>query len=402
MTFSNAEKSKHGKSAQDSLANILKRCIDAKYLVQVIAEYRIGKEGFSNDKQFYAPFLIIFADESKWALFTTTSMRTDRIKGQQWDAVNLKEIDPLITRVYLVYPDGVTDDIRKEFLRQNKKYFDYEEYSIIDAIVSQNEINDMIEAYAIQNKSLGRVKDIQGIGFENRVADILSFKPNLEKWKNDDITTEGMHFDIFRNIVKCFGLDKTTTVSIKATSDKKEIGRLPSGGNPKTDVLVSVTLIDGNVKHCTISCKRSSDRSVSVHQYNADAFADVLDKGNASLRRLLNYFQEVGNLRDFGAENQEKLTEELSPYVEKLSMWALGGQGGDGNPEIQHAGFILTYDNNNSSSSIQRTEQYVQHLANAGIEGHFGTPFSWTYPSKRKGKDIQLKCKILKADNNQL
>ena len=401
MEFSNADKSKHGKSAQDSLYNILKRCADAGYIVQIISEYRVGKEGFSNNKQFYAPFLIIFSDESKWALFTTTSMRTDRIKGQQWDAINLKEIDTLITRIYLVYPDGVEDKIKKEFLRQNKKYTDYEEFSIINAIVSQNEISDMIETYAIQNKTSGQIKDIQGNSFEDRVADILSFKQNLKKWKNDDITTAGMHYDIFKNIVECFGLDKYSTTSITATSDKKEIGKLPSGGNPKTDVLVSVTSSDGNISHYTISCKRSSDKSVSVHQYNADAFADVLDKENISLRRLLNYFQAAGNLRDFGEDNQEKLTEELSPYVEKLSMWALGGQGGDGNPETQNADFILTYDNNSGSSSIQRIQQYVHHLVDAGVEGHFGTPFSWTYPSKRKGKDIQLKCKILKISDNK-
>ena len=400
MAFSNADKSKHGRSAQDSLATILKRCADAEYIIQVIAEYRVGKDGFSNDKQFYAPFLIIFEDESKWALFTTTSMRTDRIKGQQWDAVNLKEIDPLITHVYLVYPDGVDGEIKKEFLRQNKKYTEREEYSIIDAIVSQNEISDMIEAYAIKNKTSGQIKDIQGNSFEDRVADILSFQQNLEKWKNNDITTEGMHYDIFRNIVECFGLERSDVASIKATSDKKEIGRLPSGGNPKTDVLVSVTFTDGSLKHYTISCKRSSDKSVSVHQYNADTFADVLDKDNSSLRHLLKYFQAVGNLRDFGSENEEKLTQELSPYVEKLSLWVLGGQGGDGNPETQNAEFILTYDNNSGSSSIQRIEKYVHHLINSGVDGHFGTPFSWTYPSKRKGKDIQLKCKILKTDND--
>ena len=400
MTFSNSDKSNHGKSAQDSLAKILKRCADAEYIVQVIAEYRIGKEGYSNNKQFYAPFLIIFADESKWALFTTTSMRTDRIKGQQWDAYNLKDIDSLITRVYLVYPDGVSDDIKNEFLRQNNKYTSKNEYSIIDAIVSQNEISDMIEAYAIKNKTSGQIKDIQGNSFENRVADVLSFEKNLEKWKNNDIVTEGMHFDIFKNIVECFGLDKDTTKSIIATSDKREIGRLPSGGNPKTDVLVSVTSNDGSVAHYTISCKRSSDKSVSVHQYNADTFADVLDKDNTSLRHLLKYFQEVGNLRDFGKENQEKLTEELSPYVEKLSMWALSGHGGDGNPETQNADYILTYDNNSNSSSIQRIQHYVHHLVDGNVNGHFGTPFSWTYPSKRKGKDIQLKCKILKISDD--
>lgn len=396
MAFSNADKARHGKSAKDSLANILKRCVDTGYLVQIITEYRIGKEGYDNDKQFYAPFLVIFDDESKWALFTTTSMRTDRIKGQQWDAVNLRAIDPLITRVYLVYSDGTSDNIKKEFVRQNKKYQDNEEYSAIDAIVSQDELNNLIEAYAIRNKSSGQIKDIQGSSFENRVADILSFEPNLEKWKSGSKTIEGMYFDIFKSIAECFRLEKMAVKRISATSDKRQIGRLPSGGNPKTDVLVTVIYEDDAQEYFTISCKRSSDKNVSIHQYSADKFADVLDKGNSRLRRLLNYFQKCGNLRDFGSENQEELTEMLAPYAEKLALWALGGQGGDGNPKTQNAGFILTYDNNDGSSAISSVEDYYHHLVDKGISGHFGTPFSWTYPSKRKGQDIQLKCRIIK------
>ncbi|MBR1597693.1 MAG: MspI family type II restriction endonuclease [Lachnospiraceae bacterium] len=392
MAFSNADKSKHGRSAQDSLAAILNRCYDAGYLEQVIPEYRAGIDGF-NDKQFFAPFLIVFKDGARWALFTATSMRTDRIKGHQWDAFNLKRIDPKITRVYMVYPDGIEEKIEKEFIRKNQKYADKIEYSMIDAIVSQNDISDLIEAYAIKDKSFGQTKDIQGKGYEDRVADILSFQQNLEKWKTDDITATGMHYDIFKNIVECFGLDKTATASIKATSDKKQIGVLPSGGNPKTDVLVSVTFTDGSSKHYTISCKRSSARQVSVHEYSADIFADVLDKENSSLRELLNLFQKAGNMRDFGTENAEKLTQELSPYFEKLTKWVLGGHGGAGNPDTQFANYILVYDDNSGSSSIHSIEQFVRRLIDDGASGNFGTPFHWTYPSKKRGKKIQLKLK---------
>jgi hypothetical protein len=396
MESSNSDKAIHGQSAKNSLAAILRRCVNLGYIVQVTAEFRIGKEGYSNDEQFYAPFLIVFDDESKWAIFTTTSMRTDRIKGQQWDAINLKEIDPLITRVYLVYPDGTEDKVKKEFMRQNKKYVDKEEYSVIDAIVSQDEIYNMIENYAVRNKNRGQIKDIQGNNFESRVADILSFPQNLEKWKKDNTNIEGMHFGIFKNIVECFGINKDSAVEIIATCDKKVIGHLPSGGNPKTDVLVKVRYTDGSTHNYTISCKRSSDKSVSIHQYNADKFADVLDKDNMHLRELLSDFQKCGNVRDFGEENKNELTQTLKPYVEKLSLWALGGQGGDGNPNVQNAEYILTYDNMDNSSSIQRVENYYHHLIECGVTGQFGTPFSWTYPSKRKGKDIQLKCKIIK------
>ena len=394
--LTNEEKSKHGRSAQLGMEEILKRCVDVGYLVQVSKNYGIGKEGYKNKKQFYAPFLIIFSDESKWAIFTTTSMRTDRIKGQQWDAFNLKEIDPLITQVYLVYPDDLDEKELHEFLRQNKKYEEKDEYSIIDAIVSQDQISNMIEAYAIRDKSFGQKKDIQGNSFEDRIARVLSYEQNLSKWKTDDATLTGMHFDIFRNIVSCFELKKDNTVYIDATADKRIIGRLPSGGNPKTDVLVKVTDVNQKITNYTISCKRSSDQSVSVHQYDADVFAEVIDKDNSRLRFLLEKFQECGNLRDFGEDNTSELTDALSPYVKKLAMWVLGGKYGAGDPDVQMADYILTYDNNMGSASIMRIEEYVNHLLDSNVVGHFGTPFSWTYPSKRKGKDIQLKCRIIK------
>ena len=88
---------------------------------------------------------------------------------------------------------------------------------------------------------------------------------------------------MFKTIVDCFELDPETTSTISATSEKSIIGKLPSGGNPKTDVLVEVTNTDGNTAYFTISCKRSSDKVVSVHQYTADTFADVLNKDDESL-----------------------------------------------------------------------------------------------------------------------
>ena len=201
MAFSNAEKQQHGQSAQNSLENILKRCLSTGYLKQIYNNYRTGKDGYSNKSQFYAPFLIEFHNDTKWALFTTTSMRTDRIKGQQWDALNLKEIDKNITYVYLVYPDGLSTKENNSFIQQNNKYIKHKEYSAINAIVSQDQIFNMIESYALKDLSNGKIKDIQGNNFENRIADILSYSQNLYKWKNHIDTIEGMHFDIFQNII---------------------------------------------------------------------------------------------------------------------------------------------------------------------------------------------------------
>ena len=393
MPHTNADRTLHGQSAQEGLEYILQQCQDANYIVRITNPYRVGREGY-NPSQFYAPFLIQFHDETCWALFTTTSMRTDRVKGQQWDALNLKEINTAIQKVYLVYPDGLSDSVRDEFVRQHNKYINGDEYSAIDDVVSQDQMRNIIQQNALRALTAGQMFDQLGTEYEIRVVSILNYPRNLEKWKTNAPTVEGMHYDSFLSIVTCLGINPATTTSIRATADPHVIGKLPSGGNPKTDILVTVCNDDETERNYTISCKRSSASSVSVHQYTADAFADVLNREDSELRRLLNSFQQAGNLRDFGQENRMALERMLEPYCERLALWALGGFGGEGT-EHQCAGYILTYNDTTGASSIHETYEYYQTLVADGVTGNFGTIFSWTYPSGRRGQSIQLKCKIL-------
>lgn len=392
--MTNADKQQHGQSAQNGLEQILLRCKASGYITYFIKNYRIGKDGYRNTEQFYVPFLIVFSDNIKWALFTTTSMRTDRIKGQQWDAINLKSIDSTITKAYLIYPDGIAEYNKNEFVRQNNKYVNEEEYTALDAVLSQDQISNLIERHALNYMTIGQLKDKQGNSFEQRIVSVLNYGENLQKWKTKSHTLEGMHYDIFRKIICCFKLDSASTIHITATSDKNLIGKLPSGGNPKTDVLVRTVKYNGDVSFYTISCKRSSEANVSVHQYTADAFADVLNPEDRNLRFLLNEFQKSGSLRDFGESNAKALEKALEPYQTKLNFWVLGGYGGEGNYK-QCAGFILTYNEKTEQLSVHTTEEYCEALKNAGVKGNFGSLFSWTYPSKRRGQSIQLKTKII-------
>lgn len=396
MALTNGEKNKHGLSAEASLQKIIEELKANNYINDFTINYRAGIDEYKNKKQFYCPFLIEFADKKEWALFSTTSMRTDRIKGQQWDAINLKQINSAIDKVYLVYPNGLAYNETCSFEVQNGKYESHYEFSAIDAVISQKTLYKLAEAYAQKDFKLGTVKAQQGNNFEGRVANTLSYDSNFEKWKNNDTTIEGMYYDLFLQIVDKFHLPKDSVASISATSDKKIIGRLPSGGNPKTDVLVTVKYTNNETEYYTISCKRSSEDKVSVHQYTADAFADVLDKENDKLRRMLKLFQDCANLRDMGKENVDSLTECLAPYTKKLLMWVLGGFGGEQSNNYQCAKYIVTYDNSTDTASVHSTSEYCDLLCEQNITGNFGTPFSWTYPSKQRGKYIQLKIKIIK------
>lgn len=389
--YTNEDKNYHGRSAKLGLQQILELCSKQDYIKFIVPNFRLGEKGYKNQLQFFAPFLIEFNDGTQWVLYTTTSMRTDRIKGQQWDISNLKKIDPKIQKAYLIYPDDLSETEKNLFLQQNNKYLSKDEYSVIDEIIPQNKLNNLIEAYALKDTLPGTSDDKRGNNFEKRIADILSYQENLEKWKTDSPTAVGSNYNIFKQIVSCFGLIKNETIRINATSDKKTIGTLPSGGMPKTDVLVCVTNAINEKKYYTISCKRSNKNQVSGHQYKADTFADVLDKNNQELRKMLNEFQSVGGIYKFGTENCEKLTQLLKPYVKRLTLWVVGGYYGLGNPQTQWANYILFYnDNDEGSITIDKTEEFCNRLV-TNVHYQFGTPFQWTYPSKGLGKYIQLK-----------
>lgn len=392
MSELNVDKNLRGQSSKEALKSVLELAKKLGYIKSVTLNYRIGKPGYSDKNQFKAPYMIEFGDATRWIIFATTSIR-DRVKEQYWEALNIKEIDPLIKAAYLVYPDSISEKERNTAEAKNRKIQTNAEYATLEGIVSQDAISNMIEAYALKNKSKGQKLDAKGNNFESRVAATLSNSQNLQKWQSESDTIEGVHFEMFLKILTCFNLDKKTVSKIDATCDKRIIGLLPSGGPAKTDVLVKV-YSDKGIAYFSISCKRSSLNSVSVHQYDADTFANVLDANNEELRALLNLFQEKGNRRDMGEENSRRLTEVIKPYNKALSLWALGGVGGAGDPKKQWANYILTYNNNDGSVSIHTLNDYYELLVSNGTSGMFGTLFGWTYQGKR-GTNIQLKCKIL-------
>lgn len=391
--FSNSDKQEHGQNAKNVLEAILLECKNYAYIKKIIKDYRCGYYKYDNT-QFYCNFVIVFRNNEKWIVNITTSFRSDRVKGNQWDSYNIKQIDSSISKSVLVYPDGLPQDEKDNFIAHNLKILNKIHYSAIDTIVSQSELFEMIENFANGHLSVGVKKDIQGNNFELYIANILSNGENFKKWVTADPKIVGMYYDVYEKILRCFKFDKRKVSKITATADKTIIGTLLTSGSPKTDIIVTIFGQNDERKFFTISCKKTSAKSVSVHQYSADAFADVLDKSNAQLRSLLQKFQKVGNLRDFGHDNAKALKKELQPHLKKLVQWVIGGYGGCVRSQCQLADYILISDE--KDIHIHTVESYTTMLLKPENESHFGTPFQWTFASGRKGKDIQLKCKILK------
>ena len=433
--FNYVSNSANGHDAQDVLQNKLLSLRRSGDLSIVVKTYRAGDPSAKNAGQFYAPFMIQFNNGARWIIFSTTSCRTDRIKGQQWDADNLKRLDARIEKAVLTYPDDTPSNEIRSFQKQQHKYETGLEISRLDDIVPHEELVlqimqrslDIFQEKEEQERAIedvrlaeeeasrvaattpvfeqrvaaaneaeeGRSYDFNGRAFERDVAEMLNNQTYLAMMKDGEAVGSDRKYGCFVKMVTAFGLNPQQVSKIEATAEKEEIGLLPSGGQPKTDVWAKFILTTGEKKEYTISCKRTTRDMVSVHQYTADTFADVLDPNNMTLRALLNVFQFCANARDMPEADRVALESALHPLLPKLCKWVLGGFGAESASSIQYANFLVVYNPVDEYFAVHSVEDYTQKLLKRPALA-FGTPFGWTYASKQRQKSIQLKLPIIR------
>lgn len=389
MSNENANKNEHGAKGITSLEKMIESLSDRDYIVMSQKKYRIADPDYG-EEQFYFQFLIEFQDHEQWILHHTTSIR-DRITEQQWNSEHIKRLNAYVKKAYVVVPDGLDSKEKANADNYNNKIVGRRIYSALDGVVSFETIYRMIEHKAASLMESGQARARLGLHFEEKLVDALNNQQNLEKWKNKTSTSVGYLYALFADVMSALRARAEEVDYIYATSD---IPKLPSGGSPKTDVLVELKLSDGTKVDYTFSCKRSSANRVSVHEYTADAFSKVLNPEDDELKALLHEFQSVGGVRSMNAAHVDALKDRLTAYKDKLSRWVLAGIGGEGDPKIQWATHIITVNENTNKYKIRSIDEYIRECDEQEIGGQLGTPFQWTYPSGGHGKRIQLKMLV--------
>ena len=385
----NQDKMIHGLNLNDSIKELLTICLKRKY----ISDYH--ENCYYSKEKYYCPYVVHFENGDIWLIYRTTSLR-DRIKQSYWDCHNIRLNNPAVTQSILVYPGSCVEKERKLFEGLRDKIKNRSINVPIDHVVPDDLLIELIENYYcfISQLSEGSRRGRLGFTFEYILSSTLNYKENLNKWLFDTSTSTGMYYGLFSAVLDRLENDgcvnRETLYRLHSTN---EIDKLPSGGSPKTDVLLKVQDKTGTSSWITFSCKLSRDNKVSVHEYDCSSFANVLNNEDARLRELLELFQRAGNLKEFGQENTADLTSALSPYKVKLARWVLGGIGGEGNPDTQWAKYLIL--KNKNLIKIHTIDEYIELMEKSGVRGTFGTFFDWTYSSGRKGKTIQLKMKLL-------
>ncbi len=162
----NKLKSINGQISKNSLSMQLQTLQSNGVIAFCSMEYRNGYAEYDT-KQFYAPFYIEFHNGEGWLLFSSSSIRNDRMNNQQWNSLHLKKIAPKIKRSYLVIPDEISQNTKEKTIAENyQKKITGNMYSAIEDVCYQSEIINMIEEHA---QNLGSAISYQSVRIEHPV-----------------------------------------------------------------------------------------------------------------------------------------------------------------------------------------------------------------------------------------
>jgi hypothetical protein len=399
----NLDKLLHGRSAIESVEVLLKMVMEKGYVTEIISPFRNGYPDYDQN-QFYVQFLIRFSDGEKWLIHSTTSFR-ERVNGVQWNVEHLKALDKDITKAILVYPDEKEKEVIS-FQNYSARIHKYNHskiqkgilYSEIDEVISFQDLYYLLEGKGLEGKDKGSVKAKQGYNFEEWLVTILNEPSNLSKWNIQQYTIAGFHYVYFTYMLENFGINTDEMItSIHATNKIPLLPPRPNqkrGGKPKTDILLNIVFATGLHKRITISLKRTSSDWVACHQFSVQNLVDELGIQDRKLIDALDELQLVGGAYTLLDDKTLNVLEEKLPaYNEELARWALAGIGGPGIPDIHWIQYLGIYKNETDEFEIYELNDYIKKILPS--EGYYKTPFKWTYPSKQKTRQLQLRVKVI-------
>lgn len=149
----NKVKTINGLICKNDLSNILSSMQTQGIIVFCTTDYRCGYSGCS-EKQFYASFYLEFRNGDAWIIYSTNSIRNDRMCIQQWNSEHIKQINSSIVKAYVVVPNqsATIGREKREVERYNEKIIQGTIFSPIDRVLFQDELENLIRAYANENK----------------------------------------------------------------------------------------------------------------------------------------------------------------------------------------------------------------------------------------------------------
>ncbi|MGF3075974.1 MspI family type II restriction endonuclease [Facklamia sp. P13055] len=392
----NLMKYKSGQSVKELIYNVIEPiCDDPNFNVEFSSNYNIGYP--NKEKQFKMDFKVVFSEfnNETWLIKGTSSVRNDRIYGNEYMAQNIRLINDNITKIFLVVPDSISEKEMQNAKRYSEKIKSETYVSFITDVITVNQLARKIVTKTTEKMPQGQRANVLGSISENSAVLFFKDPKNIELWNdytNASRTIKSSTYILFKTVLLAIGLTEgvDTIKNIEASSD---IPRLSNNGLPKTDLTVCIEMSNGQKLVRNISIKNSTAKEVTIHEGNIADLISALDIDHeSSIANALLKFEKVGSrkrLLETHPNSINILDSNLSEYNEQLLKFFIFG---DNNPlvndPVQIADMIIF----THKFEVFKKDEYISYyLEKYSHSGQFGTPFKWTYPSKKRGKKFQIK-----------
>jgi len=430
--ISNGEKARTGQEVKDKVGKLLEALRKEELILGFEIEVNHSHKYYGYDKQFKCDFVVKTVDSKFILIRASNSYRSDRAKIPFYDFLGIQQFSSFsgdIVASILLFPDG--EEQNTTFISTRQKVQDGYFFSPATHWLTFSELNDFFANYCSEVEELkeqaeeteesefhptltlyqrsfsdsltqvgektGSYYGKSGNKFEKFLVEELNEADNLSAYKLNKRAC--FEYDVvLDSIVSELPIEGEEIQLLEATDT---ITKLQNGGSPKTDIHLRVYLSPKEYHIVNISVKNTTATRVSCHDYQAKDFVRVIAADDSDFRNLVETFQEAGSWKAYDSLILEKgLTfdtdEVLNSYIEKIIQWAVTGQHDTDHLIDEHtqlANFVLTRNAHSGVCKMQSATSYMEELKLAIGSGR-GAPFSWTYPSKRRGQRIQLKMPI--------
>ncbi len=394
MNIDNKLKNKSGKQTKILVAEMLNSIKDELNInIKITDGFSIGYP--NQEKQFKMDFLVEFlgSDIEQWLLKSTSSIR-DRIYGTEFFAQNIRLINKKFTKIYVIVPDSISEREIRNKVNYSTKIKSQTYTSFLTDVLTVNELRQKIIEKATQNIEQGLRSNILGNDAETSIVALLMDEKNKNLW-NDYArlkqTVKSSTYHIYKIILEKLGLSESNNRIIRIIATDK-IPLLSNRGKPKTDVNVKIETDTYEIVS-NISVKNSSKKTVTIHEGSVSDIIKALKLPTTDpLTQALKDFEEVGSKRNLFLRyphSDKVLEEELKKYNKELiGLFIFGLNSPLINNPLQVADLIIFTNN----LAAWNQDEYIQYYNDSyNSKGQFGTPFKWTYPSKKRGQKIQIK-----------
>lgn len=447
MTYNdNGKKSQSGWDFQTKVCRLCQELQD-KGLIKRFSHSRTSDvcHHFSDgshlpEAQYRANYTLVDLHDSIIYLYTSTSFRTDRIKSTMWDAYAMQFFSGIhpekVAAVIFIVEDAAANE--DSFLQFKAKLMAKSIYSPISHAMSESEFLRFMDQWeqektnyvnqcsylnltdadtveflaAFHNKAIidcltklknhenGSGTGKRGNAFEEFLRTTLSNEEILEAYQNEVLDRHGKLGKVLTEILDCSVRYHNIDIQEVASIECERSIALGNHGLAKPDLKVVYHMQNNQPNVVSyLSLKLSSGDVVTCHDYTADSFIEVLNLPNESLlAEGLKIFQENGNWKNtkIAFETKgldfEKFQEYLKQAMPSLLNWALKGQGHTLPKELEVDLMVLA---RAEELQVRATpaDDYIRELL-ALSKNSVGAPLNWTYPSKQRGKRIQLKMPL--------